>query len=67
MQSVEGSVYVVIFVDDFSRFKVTKFLRKKSDATDALKSFIADLSLLEAQDWLSSLRQRPRETSKACW
>ena len=37
-----GNSYVVIFVDDFTRFKVVKFVRKKSDTTAALLSLIAD-------------------------
>ena len=41
MQSFRGSVYVAIFVDDCSRFKATKLLRK-SDATQALKMFCTD-------------------------
>ena len=34
--------YVVIFVDDCTRFEVVKFVKKKSDTTAALLSLIAD-------------------------
>ena len=37
-----GNSYVVIFVDDCTRFKVVKFVKKKSDTTAALLSLIAD-------------------------
>ena len=40
--SLGGNSYVVIFVDDCTRFKVVKFVTKKSDATAALLSLIAD-------------------------
>lgn len=40
--SLGGSNYVMIIVDDHTRLKVVKFLKKESDATSALRSFIAD-------------------------
>ena len=40
--SLGGNSYVVIFVDDCTRFKVVKFVKKKSDTTAALLSLIAD-------------------------
>ena len=40
--SLGGNCYVVIFVDDCTRFKVVKFVKKKSDTTAALLSLIAD-------------------------
>ena len=40
--SLGGNSYVVIFVDDCPRFKVVKFVKKKSDTTAALLSLIAD-------------------------
>ena len=40
--SLGGNSYVVIFVDECTRFKVVKFVRKKSDTTAALLSLIAD-------------------------
>ena len=40
--SLGGNSYVVIFVDDCARFKVVKFVKKKSDTTAALLSLIAD-------------------------
>ena len=40
--SLGGNSYVVIFVDDCTRFIVVKFVRKKSDTTAALLSLIAD-------------------------
>ncbi|CAM9397304.1 unnamed protein product, partial [Ascophyllum nodosum] len=40
--SLGGNSYVVIFVDDYTRFKVVKFVKKKSDTTAALLSMVAD-------------------------
>ena len=40
--SLGGSKYVLICVDDFSRFKINRFLKKKSDAATALKNIIAE-------------------------
>ena len=40
--SLGGNSYVVIFVDDCTRFKVVKFVKRKSDTTAALLSLIAD-------------------------
>ena len=40
--SLGGNSYVVIFVDECTRFKVVKFVKKKSDTTAALLSLIAD-------------------------
>ena len=40
--SLGGNSYVVIFVDDYTRFKVVKFVKKKSNTTAALLSLIAD-------------------------
>ncbi|CAM9877737.1 unnamed protein product, partial [Ascophyllum nodosum] len=40
--SLGGNSYVVIFVDDCTRFKVVKFVKKKSDTTATLLSLIAD-------------------------
>ena len=40
--SLGGNSYVVIFVDDCTRFKVIKFVKKKSNTTAALLSLIAD-------------------------
>ena len=37
-----GSSYVVIFVDDCTRFKVVKFVKKKSNTTAALLFLITD-------------------------
>ena len=39
--SLGGNCSVVIFVDDCTRFKVVKFVKKKSDTTAALLSLIA--------------------------
>ena len=36
------SNYVIIFVDNYTRFKVVKFVKKKSDTTAALLSLVAD-------------------------
>ena len=40
--SLGGSNYVMICVDDFTRFKIVSFLKKKSDTAGALKDVIAD-------------------------
>ena len=40
--SLGGSKYVMICMDDFSRFKIVRFLKKKSDAAAALRNIIAD-------------------------
>ena len=40
--SLGGNSYVVIFVDDCTRFKVVNFVKKKSNITAALLSLIAD-------------------------
>ena len=40
--SLGGNSYIVIFVDDCTRFKVVKFVKKKSDTTAALLPLIAD-------------------------
>ena len=40
--SLGGNSYVVIFVDDCTRFKVVKFVKEKSDTTAALLSLISD-------------------------
>ena len=40
--SLGGKSYVVIFVDDCTRFKVVKLVKKKSNTTAALLSLIAD-------------------------
>ena len=40
--SLGGSSYVFILVDDCTRFKVVKFVKKKSNTTVALLSLIAD-------------------------
>ena len=42
MKHSSWNSYVVIFVDDCTRFKVVKFVKKKSDTTAALLSLIAD-------------------------
>ena len=40
--SLGGSKYIMICVDDFSRFKIVRFLKKKSDAAAALRNMIAE-------------------------
>ena len=40
--SLGGNSYVVIFVDDCIRFKVVKFVKKKSSTTASLLSLVAD-------------------------
>ena len=43
MQSIGGAQYIMIVKDDYSRYSWTFFLRKKSEAADAFKIFLADL------------------------
>ena len=40
--SLGSRKYVVICVDDFSRFKIGRFLKKKSDAAATLRNIIAE-------------------------
>ena len=40
--SLGGRKYVMICVNDFSRFKIVRFLKKKSDAAAALRNIIAE-------------------------
>ena len=40
--SLDGSKYVIICVGEFSRFKVVRFLKKKSDTTTALRNTIVE-------------------------
>ena len=40
--SLGGNSYVIIFVDDCTRFKMVKFVKKESNTTAALLSLIAD-------------------------
>ena len=40
--SLGGIKYVMICVDDFSRFKIVRFLKKKSDAAAALRDILAE-------------------------
>ena len=42
--SLAQSMYVMSFVDDYSGFIFLYFLKFKSDAVDATKHFLADLS-----------------------
>ena len=45
--SLGGNSYVVIFVDDCTRFKVVKFVKKKSDITAALLFLVAGYITLQ--------------------
>ena len=40
IESIGGSKYILVIVDDFSRFTWVFFLKQKSDATPKLKAFI---------------------------
>ena len=40
--NLSGNNYVMTFVEDYTRFKVVKFVKKKSDTTTALMCLIAD-------------------------
>lgn len=42
-----GSRYVAIAADDFTSYKVVKFLKKTRDATEALKSFTVNFNSLQ--------------------
>ena len=44
-----NTCYIVIFVDNYTRFKVVKFVKKKSDTTAALLSLAADYVTLQEQ------------------
>lgn len=39
-KSIGGKKYIIVVVDDFSRFTWVKFLREKSDAFDFFTSFV---------------------------
>ena len=43
--SLGGNIYIVIFVDSCTRFKVVKFIKKKIDTTTGLLSFIVDYTI----------------------
>ena len=56
--SVQEIIFVLIIVDEYSNFKVVKFLRTKSDAPEKFKHFIAEhgnLELLRSDDGKSLL------------
>ena len=40
--SLGGSKYVMICVGNFLRFEIVRFLKKKSDATTALRNIVAE-------------------------
>ena len=40
-RSIQGSLYIATFIDDYSRFAVVHFLRNKSQFVDALRQFLA--------------------------
>ena len=42
--SADGFRWVISFIDNFSGFIFVYFLKSKSDATQALRRFIADIS-----------------------
>ena len=41
MQSYKGDIYIMLFVDDYSRMMIVMFLKKKSDAFQMLKWYLA--------------------------
>ena len=47
--SLGGNTYIVIFVDNYTRFKVVKFVKKKRDTTAALLSLTANYITLQEQ------------------
>ena len=52
--SLSESNYVVIFVDNCTRFKMVKFVKKKSDTTATLLSLIADCITSSYRSYRSS-------------
>lgn len=53
-RSIGGRKYAIIWVDDISRFKMTGFLKNKSDTAKARKTIIAkcfDLNIRIASIW----------------
>ena len=52
--SLSESNYVVIFVDNYTRFKVVKLVKKKSDTTATLLSLIADCITSSHRSYRSS-------------
>ena len=45
IESIGGSKYILVIVDDFSRFTWVFFLKQKSEATPKLKAFIMQAEL----------------------
>ena len=43
-QSINGDKYVIVFIDDYSGMMFHYFMKHKSDATEALRKFICDVS-----------------------
>jgi hypothetical protein len=42
-ESLGGSRYMMVFVDDFTHFMTVKFLTAKSEAHDALEAYVAEM------------------------
>ena len=45
IESIGGNKYILVIVDDFSRFTCVYFFKQKSDATSKLKHFIEQIEL----------------------
>ena len=45
IESIGGNKYILVIVDDFSRFTCVFFLKQKSEATPRLKDFIKQIEL----------------------
>ena len=54
-ESLVGKKYILVMVDDFSRYSLVKFLKEKSDAS---KVIITTLKLLQNQKGLTITRSR---------
>ena len=57
-QSLSGKKYVLVLVDDFSRFTWVKFLREKSEVFDCFKSIVRMIKNEKSSENLSLVRLR---------
>nr|GEW91010.1 hypothetical protein [Tanacetum cinerariifolium] len=62
MESINGKKYILVIVDDYSRFTLVKFLRSKDEAPDAiikcikniqvhLNAIVRNLGVVERRNW----------------
>lgn len=45
IESINGNKYILVIVDDFSRFTWVYFLRHKSDTTQKMNDFVKQVEL----------------------